>query len=220
MAKRRHFTDQFKAKVSLEALRGDKTVQGIVEKHQLHPNQVSTWKRQATDRMTDVFSGGKQRGPTEAEVKELMPRSGGWRSRKINLFDETGAIRERFVLDASQTKGAKTCTVWINAKVRRQLELFSKHLLSKHTNDALFQSQKGGAFSANTMTQLFLNIYRAAGFENASSHSGRRTFITELASKGVSVRVLAELAGQSSIQTTQRHIDVNPQQMSAAVELL
>ena len=53
------------------------------------------------------------------------------------------------------------------------------------------RSQKGGAFSANTMTQLFLNIYRAAGFENASSHSGRRTFITELASKGVSVRVLA-----------------------------
>jgi hypothetical protein len=57
--------------------------------------------------MTDVFSGGKQRGPTEAEVKELMPRSGGWRSRKINLFDETGAIRERFVLDASQTKALK-----------------------------------------------------------------------------------------------------------------
>ena len=137
-----------------------------------------------------------------------------------NLFDETGTVREQFVLDASQTKGAKTCTVWINAKVRRQLELFSKHLLSKHTNDALFQSQKGGAFSANTMTQLFLNIYRAAGFENASSHSGRRTFIKELASKGVSVRVLAELAGQSSIQTTQRYIDVNPQQMSAAVELL
>jgi integrase/recombinase XerD len=67
---------------------------------------------------------------------------------------------------------------------------------------------------------LFLNIYRAAGFENASSHSGRPTFITELASKGVSVRVLAELAGHSSIQTTQGYIDVTPQQMSAAVELL
>jgi integrase/recombinase XerD len=93
-------------------------------------------------------------------------------------------------------------------------------LLFKDASRALFQSQKGGAFSANTMTQLFLNIYRAAGFENASSHSGRRTFITELASKGVSVRVLAELAGHSSIQTTQRYIDVNPQQMSAAVELL
>ncbi|WP_366524043.1 transposase [uncultured Tateyamaria sp.] len=42
MAKRRNFTDQFKAKVALEALRGDKTVQKIAAKHQLHPNQVST----------------------------------------------------------------------------------------------------------------------------------------------------------------------------------
>ncbi|MDP4064454.1 Tyrosine recombinase XerD [Rhodobacteraceae bacterium IMCC1933] len=137
-----------------------------------------------------------------------------------DVYDEQGSVREQFALDAVQTKGAKTRTVWINAKLRRQLELYRSSLLFKDSNRALFQSQKGGAFSANTMTQLFLNIYRAAGFKNASSHSGRRTFITELASKGVSVRVLAELAGHSSIQTTQRYIDVNPQQMSAAVELL
>ena len=128
-----------------------------------------------------------------------------------NVYDELGAVREQFVLDAVQTKGANSCTVWINAKLRRQLEQYRSNLLFKDANRALFQSQKGGAFSANTMTQLFLNIYRVAGFENASSHSGRRSFITKLASKGVSVRVLAELAGHSSIQTTQRYIDVNPQ---------
>ena len=105
------------------------------------------------------------------------------------------------------------------AKLRRQLEHYYKHIRYKAPHLPLFQSQKGGAFSANTMAQLFLNIYRAAGFEGASSHSGRRTFITELASKGVSVRVLAELAGHNQLQTTQRYIDVNPQQMSAAVEL-
>ena len=42
MAKRRNFTDQFKAEMALEALRGNKTVQEIAAKHQLHPNQVST----------------------------------------------------------------------------------------------------------------------------------------------------------------------------------
>ena len=137
-----------------------------------------------------------------------------------DVYDEQGAVREQFVLSKCQTKGAKTRTVWINSKLRGQLEQYRSRLLFKDANRALFQSQKGGAFTANTMTQLFLNIYRAAGFENASSHSGRRTFITELASKGVSVRVLAELAGHSSIQTTQRYIVINPQQMSAAVELL
>jgi transposase len=76
MAKPRNFTDQFKAKVALEALRGDKTVQEIAAKHQLHPNQVSTWKRQAIAAMADVFSGSKQSGPTEAEVKELHAKIG------------------------------------------------------------------------------------------------------------------------------------------------
>ncbi|WP_422051047.1 transposase [Shimia sp.] len=50
MAKPRNFTDQFKAKVALEALRGDKTVQEIAAKHQLHTNQAKTWRRQAIDR--------------------------------------------------------------------------------------------------------------------------------------------------------------------------
>ena len=72
MAQRRKFTDQFKAKVALEALRGDKTIQEIAAKQQVHPNQVSTWKRQAVEGMADVFArGGKQDGPTEAKIKEL-----------------------------------------------------------------------------------------------------------------------------------------------------
>jgi integrase/recombinase XerD len=70
------------------------------------------------------------------------------------------------------------------------------------------------------MCQLFLEIYRACGLKDASSHSGRRTFITRMAAQGVGVRVLAALAGHSSIQITQRYIDVNSDQLAAAVELL
>jgi transposase len=56
MTKRRNFSDKFKATVTLEALRGDKTVQEIAAKRQLHPTQVSTWKRQAIEGMAGVFS--------------------------------------------------------------------------------------------------------------------------------------------------------------------
>ena len=56
MTKRRNFSDTFKAAVALEALRGDKTVQEIAAKRQLHPTQVSTWKRQAIEGMAVVFS--------------------------------------------------------------------------------------------------------------------------------------------------------------------
>lgn len=44
MAKHRNFTNRFMAKVASEALRGDKTVQEVAAKHQMHPNKVSTWK--------------------------------------------------------------------------------------------------------------------------------------------------------------------------------
>ena len=91
MAKRRNFTDQFKAKVALEALRGDKTVQEITAKHQLNPNQVSILKRQAIDGMADVFSGGKQSGPTEVEVKELHAKIG--RLAFVNDFLSEGLKR-------------------------------------------------------------------------------------------------------------------------------
>lgn len=77
MAKRRSFSDQFKAQVALEALRGDKAIQEIAAKHQVHPNQVSAWKRRAVDGLADVFSrGGKASGLSEAEIKELHAKIG------------------------------------------------------------------------------------------------------------------------------------------------
>ena len=54
---------------------------------------------------------------------------------------------------------------------------------------------------------------------DTASGSGRRTCLIEFSSKGVAVRVLAEMAGHASIQTTQRYIDVNDEQMRRAAEL-
>ena len=60
MTKRRRFTADFKAKVALEALRGDKTIQEIAARHKVHPNQLSTWKRQAMDGLSAVFSAPRR----------------------------------------------------------------------------------------------------------------------------------------------------------------
>ena len=56
MTKRRNFWEKFKAVVALEALRGDKTAQVIAAKSQLHPTQVSKWKRQVIEGLVGVFS--------------------------------------------------------------------------------------------------------------------------------------------------------------------
>ena len=144
-----------------------------------------------------------------------------------DVFDDEGAVRSQFTLTAAQTKGQKSRTVYVGSGLRNALTRYARY-----TNTAahqfggdkkrspLFPSQRKSRFNANTMCQLLLDIYKGCGLSTASSHSGRRTFITRLAAQGVSVRVLAELAGHSSIQTTQRYIDVNAEQMARAVELV
>lgn len=77
MTTRRRFSDKFKATVALEALRDDRTVQQIAAKHHLHPTQVTSWKRQAIDGLTGVFSDKvKKAENNEAEVKELHAKIG------------------------------------------------------------------------------------------------------------------------------------------------
>ena len=100
---------------------------------------------------------------------------------------------------------------------------YSRYLIAISPADRerpVFATQRNSAFSANTLTQHFFYLYKRAGLEGASSHSGRRTFITNLANKGVSVRVLASLAGHRSISTTQAYIDVNDEMKRRAVELI
>ncbi len=78
MTARRRFTAKFKARVALEALRGDKTIQELAAKHKVHPNQVSTWKRQAVDGLGEVFSNGvdRARRDHESEIHGLHAKIG------------------------------------------------------------------------------------------------------------------------------------------------
>ena len=78
MTKRRRFTANFKATVALEALRGDRPIQEIAARHKVHPNQVSTWKRQALDGLGAIFSNGADKAGAdhEAEVHDLHAKIG------------------------------------------------------------------------------------------------------------------------------------------------
>ena len=69
-AKTRRFTADFKKRVALEALRGDRTIQELAAKHEVHPNQVSAWKRQAVEGLGEVFASGRKQGAEEVPTKE------------------------------------------------------------------------------------------------------------------------------------------------------
>ena len=78
MRKRRRFSAEFKARVALEALVGDKTLAELAAKHDVHPNMITQWKRQAKAGLPDLFSKREARGDAarEAEIKELHEKIG------------------------------------------------------------------------------------------------------------------------------------------------
>jgi len=142
-----------------------------------------------------------------------------------DVVDRDGNVKDVVYLNPAQTKGAFHRTVFLNAKLRKELERYVKSLSALPAplttpDQPLIRSQKGGPFSANSLCQLFSHLYRKAGIEGASSHSGRRSFITKLAHSAVSAKVIMELAGHRHLATTQRYIDVNDEMKRSAVELL
>ncbi|ARJ67060.1 integrase [Magnetospirillum sp. ME-1] len=135
-----------------------------------------------------------------------------------DVIDSDGRVKDQIVLLASYTKTAEARTVFVSGKLRRELERFLSCNTTADRASPFLVTQKATAFSANTLCQLFGQIYALAGIDGASSHSGRRWFITQMAHKGVSAKVIMTLAGHRHLSTTQRYIEVNDQMMKAAVE--
>ena len=140
--------------------------------------------------------------------------------RYSDVQAEDGSILAEIRLAADQTKGDKARVVYVAEKLRKELLNYVRTYPQSDPTRPLFYTQKRDHFTANTLAQHFFWLYKAAGLNGASSHSGRRTFITTLANKGVSVRLLQALAGHRSITTTQVYIDVNDAMKRAAVELV
>ena len=138
-----------------------------------------------------------------------------------DLLDSQGEIRSQFYLLAENTKTNEARAVHMNARLMKELSRYKSCFKQEvGASDPLISSQKRGHFSANSLCQLFSRIYAEADIAGASSHSGRRWFITRLAHSGISPKVIMTLAGHKSLATTQRYIDVNDELLAAAVEVL
>ena len=182
---------------------------------------VATRKYAARDRaiLACTYFGGMRIG----EVSAL-------RIKDVLAVD--GTIKLEVNLTAEQTKGKYGRTVVLADKLRKELmdyllTRFSKQELmalaySDVINKALFTTQKNDdGFSANTLCYTIHMLYKNAGFlDGCSTHSGRRSFLTNLSAKSVPLKVLMELAGHRQAQTTMRYINVTSDMKRAAVELI
>ena len=181
---------------------------------------INTRKHAARDRaiVLMTFWGGMRIGEVAAtRIKDVLATD--------------GTIKHEINLTAEQTKGKYGRTVVLADKLRKELLEYlltrfdKKELVALHYSDLinkpLFATQKSEGFSANTLTYTMHMLYKDAGFlDGASSHSGRRSFLTNLSAKSVPLKVLMELAGHRQAQTTMRYINVTSDMKRAAVELV
>ena len=123
-------------------------------------------------------------------------------------------------LSAGQTKGSKSRVVLLSERMQAELAQYIAAHPPKDATKPLFRTQRAQGFTPNTLTHIVNGLYKQAGLNGATSHSGRRGFLTKLSEKGVSVRVMMQLAGHSQMSTTQRYIDTRPDMLRNAVELI
>jgi transposase len=76
--KRKRYSAEFKAKVAMEALRGELTASQLATKHGVHQTMIGDWKRQAREGLVSVFSGKVEakEGIREEELEKLHAKIG------------------------------------------------------------------------------------------------------------------------------------------------
>jgi len=68
--KRKQYSKEFKAKVALEALKGQKTANELATEYGVHPNQINTWKKRLLESAPEIFSRGQDREAQRQEAEK------------------------------------------------------------------------------------------------------------------------------------------------------
>lgn len=187
---------------------------------------------------------GKAKVLSDAEFKRLLivARSGqlairnvallycsfglGLRAKEIasltiaDITDVHYKLLDEICLTRAMTKGEKQRYAYLtHKKVCDALEEYIPSIRHHDRNKPLFQTQRKTRFTPNALQKWFKSLYDKAGIVGASSHSGRRTFITRLIEQGGDIKAVSRLAGHASIVTTAIYVEDNPDRLKRLTNL-
>jgi transposase len=94
---RRNHSPEFKAKVALAALKGERTLAELAQHFDVHPNQITEWKRQLLERASDVFGGGAVDKSEAPDLKDLHAKIG---QQALEIDFLSGALTKAGLLSA------------------------------------------------------------------------------------------------------------------------
>jgi integrase/recombinase XerD len=171
-----------------------------------------------------------RRYPERDRVMVLLSVRAGLRAKEIALAtwgmvtDAQGNVGDALHLVNGASKGKRGGrAVPLNKELRAALIALKAGRNDPEATDRIIHSERDIGLSAGAVQVWFHRLYESLGFKGASSHSGRRTFVTRCAKKiieaGGSLRDVQELAGHASLATTQRYIQGDTDAKRRVVDL-
>lgn len=171
------------------------------------------------------------RHPARNSLIFRLSERGGLRAKEIAsitwsmITDAQGNLTDEIVLPDSASKGRGGGRIIPIAKeLRVAIEEHREQSKNTAAHHFIIQTERATKTSAQVIVNLFQKWFGDMGYEGCSSHSGRRTFITNASKKisavGGSLRDIQYLAGHSSLQTTQRYIEGDSEARRKVVDII
>jgi integrase len=171
----------------------------------------------------------KTRYPIRNRVIFFLSFKAGLRAKEIAsltwsmVTDADGEIGQAIYLQDKASKGKSGRTIPMNGELRSALQDWRREVWAKR-DTCVITTERSKQTSPQSIVNLFARWYHELGFNGCSSHSGRRTFITNTARKistvDGSLRDVQILAGHANLRTTQRYIEPNAAAQIKVVGLL
>ena len=171
------------------------------------------------------------RHPVRNKLIFLLSVKMGLRAKEIAyltwsmILDAEGNFTDILTLDNSASKGKRGGRVIpLSQTIRNALRTHYDPSTRKDPHHRIIQTERSDRVASQVIVNMFQKWFADLGYEGCSSHSGRRTFITnaskKISSVGGSLRDIQYLAGHSSLQTTQRYIEGDSRARERVVELV
>jgi integrase/recombinase XerD len=172
----------------------------------------------------------RSRNPIRNRLIFLLSIKAGLRAKEIAeltwrmVTDAQGEVSGEIRLEDTASKGRSGGVIAMNSELRYALTDWRKRSWAPKGWARVIRTERSVGTSACVIVNLIRGWYLELGFEGCSSHSGRRTFITNAARKislvGGSLRDVQVLARHSSLSTTQRYIECDVDAQRRVVELI
>ena len=172
----------------------------------------------------------RSRHPLRNRTIILLSIRAGLRAKEISCLtwdmvtESDGSIGNSIHLQDRASKGRSGRIIPMNSDLRSSLTRLREDSSNLRPSPFIISTERKDRTSSQSIVNLFCRWYNELGFNGCSSHSGRRTFITNAARKistvGGSLRDVQLLAGHSNLATTQRYIEANGDAQRRIVELI